>query len=284
MERECCLSMLITLVGGTTLLACGWWPTARLPSGSAHALEKITWGRIWLPVVPALMAAAALCGWALVEPDPVPEKVPYSLLLISIPFALLFMRTAVRSGWALMANQREPATVTVGLLWPRIVFSPYLAKKLHDRQIEAALEHERAHARHRDPLRIWLAQVATDLQWPWPQARERLHQWLTALEPARDEEACAAGIDGPDLAEAILAAARFGSHTGPSMQAALIQEPSALQERIRRLLDSCPVMREERHASLFGLLYLLIPAVTVALAGGVIYGERLVRALFWIAA
>src|SRR5215471_8634601 len=101
MERECCLSMLITLLGGTTLLACGWWPAVHLQSGSARALERITWGRIWLPIVPALMVVAALCGWALVEPDPVPENVPWPVVLMSIPFVLLFTRAAVRSGWAM---------------------------------------------------------------------------------------------------------------------------------------------------------------------------------------
>src|SRR5690242_11819102 len=211
MERECCLSMLITLVGGATLLACGWWPGAHPQSSGALALEQTTWARIWQPVVPALMAAAALCGWALVEPDPVPEKVPWSLMLMTIPFALLIARAAIRSGCALMANQADHVIATVGILRPWIVFSPHLAKRLPDPQIEAALEHERAHARHRDSLRIWLAQLATDLQWPWPQARERLHQWITALELARDEEARAAGVDGTDLAEVILATARFSS-------------------------------------------------------------------------
>src|SRR5712692_7209535 len=103
--------------------------------------------------------ASALCGWALLEPDPVPEGVPTSLILMSTPFLLLLTRAAVRAGWALIADPGDPGTATVGLLRPWIVFSPRLAKKLDDRQIEAALEHERAHVRHWDPLRIWLAQL-----------------------------------------------------------------------------------------------------------------------------
>jgi beta-lactamase regulating signal transducer with metallopeptidase domain len=77
-------------------------------------------------------------------------------------------------------------------LRPWVLSSPYLAKTLDDRTIEAALEHERAHARHHDPLRIWLAQLATDLQWPWPQAHKRFQLWILALELARDEEAASA--------------------------------------------------------------------------------------------
>jgi hypothetical protein len=284
MERECCLSILSTLVGGAALIACGWWPAGDVQARSARVLESITWRRIWRPIAPALISAAVLCGWALAEPDPVPEKVPMALLFASIPFALIFTRAAIRSALALIADPGGLATATVGFLRPWIVFSPHLAKALPNRQIEAALEHEQAHVRHRDPLRIWLAQIATDLQWPWPQARERLREWLIALELARDEEARAAGIDGADLAEVILAAARFSAEANLSTQAALIGEPSALKERIRRLLNPCPAIEERRRAASFGPPFLIVPALTLAIAGGAIFGERLVRALFWIAA
>ncbi len=284
MERECCLTMLVALIGGAALLACGWWPAAHLEARGACRAEKIAWRRIWLPAVPALAIAAALCGWALVEPDPVPEKVPWSLALMTIPFALLFARTAIRGAAALLAIQNDPAIATVGLLRPWIVFSPNLAKSLSDRQIEAALEHERAHTRHRDPLRIWLAQSVTDSQWPWPQARERLDAWLTALELARDEETRTEGVDGADLAEAILASARFAGRTNLATQAALAGEPSRLKERIRRLLEPPPSGSQKSARSSYGLLLLLAPAFALALASGAIFGERLVRTLFWIAA
>src|SRR5215470_6680677 len=237
MEREYCLSLLIALVGGTTLLACGWCPVADARARSARALERITWWRLWLPVAPALAVASAFCGWALLEPDPIPEGMPVSLILMSIPFLMLFARALVRGGWALIANPGDPGTATVGLLRPWIVFSPRLAKTLDDRQIEAALEHERAHARHWDPLRIWLVQLVTDLQWPWPQALQRMQQWLIALELARDEEARVAGIDGTDLAEAIIASARFCQNASQSAQAALTGQPTALKERITCLLE-----------------------------------------------
>src|SRR5207247_683225 len=150
----------------------------------------------------------------------------------------LLARTAVRGGRALITDPGHLGTATVGLLRPWIVFSPRLAKQLDDRQIEAALEHEHAHARHWDPLRIWLAQLATDLQWPWPQARERMEQWLIALELARDEEARVSGIEGTDLADAIITSARFCQNANLSAQAAaLTGQAVALTERIARLLD-----------------------------------------------
>ncbi len=279
MDREYCLSFLIALVGGPTLLACGWWPVCDVRVHSARSLERITWRRLWLPVAPALAIASAFCGWALLEPDPIPEGMPLSLILMSTPFLLLLARAAIRGGWALVTDPGEPGTATVGLLRPWIVFSPRLAKQLDDRQVEAALEHEHAHARHWDPLRIWLAQLVTDLQWPWPQARERMQRWLIALELARDEEARAAGIEGTDLAGAIIASARFCQKTNPLAQAALTGQAVALKERIARLLEPACADSGETHAN---LLFTLLPTSTLALGLGLMFGERIVRALFWI--
>ena len=283
MDREYCLSFLIALVGGSTILACGWWLVADVPTSNARQLEKIAWRQIWVPVAPALALTSALCGWALIEPDPIPEGMPVSLILMSVPFLLLLARTAVRGGWALIVYPGEPGTATVGLLRPWIVFSPYLARQLNNRQIEAALEHERAHARHWDPLRIWLAQLVTDLQWPWPQARERMQRWVSALELARDEEARAAGIEGTDLAEAIIASARFCQNANLSAQAALTGQAAALKERIARLLDPPCADSARAHARLRGPLFALLPTSMLALVLGLMFGEWMVRALFWIA-
>jgi beta-lactamase regulating signal transducer with metallopeptidase domain len=206
------------------------------------------------------------------------------VVLMSIPFVLLFTRAAVRSGWAMMAKQGDPATATVGLLRPWIIFSPHLAKRLRDRQIEAALAHERAHARHRDPLRIWLAQLATDLQWPWPQAGERLGQWLAALELARDEEARAAGVDGTDLAETILASARFTGQTNLAIQTALVGDPSRLKERITRLLDPLIEASDETIRGSRVLPWLLPLSLLLALAVGSVFGGCVIDALLGIAA
>src|SRR5260370_31973842 len=142
MDREYCLSFLIALVGGTTLLACGWWPVADGRIRSARGLEKITWRRIWLPVAPALAVASALCGWAVLEPDPVPEGGPISLILMSTPILLLFAQAAVRSGSALMTDPCDPRTTTAGLPRPSIASSPGPAKKLADARINPAPEHD----------------------------------------------------------------------------------------------------------------------------------------------
>jgi len=283
MERECFLTVLIALFGGIALLACGWWPAGQIARGSARRRELLLWRRIWWTLVPALTVAAWLCGWALVEPDPVPERVPVAIVLLSVPFLLLFMRAAVRAGWSLFRNDGDPGTATVGLLKPWIVFSPHLAKALDDRAIEAALEHERAHARHRDPMRIWLAQLVTDLQWPWPQARDRFRAWIVVLELARDEEARAAGADGADLASAILAAARLRRHAIVSPVAALIGEQSVLKQRIACLLNPLKDQVEEIRAR-WPQPWILAPILLITVMLGSTFGEIVVRTLLRIAA
>jgi|SRR5579863_3174057 len=283
MERECFLTVLIALFSGIVLLACGWWPAAEISHDSARSLEHVMWRQIWWTFVPALTVAAWLCGWALVEPDPVPEKVPVAVLIAAVPFLLLFARAAIRAVWSLFRDDGDSGTATVGLLKPWIVFSPHLAKALDDRAIEAALEHERAHVRHCDPLRIWLAQLVTDLQWPWPQARERFRAWIVALELARDEEARAAGAVGSDLASAILAAARLRQHTIASPVAALIGDQSVLKQRIARLLNPLADPAEEIRAR-WQRLWLLAPVLLIAVVLGSTFGEIVVRTLLRIAA
>jgi hypothetical protein len=278
MERECFLSILGALLGGMMILACGWWPAHDAGGGSARHLERLRWHRIWLPLTPASLVAASLCGWALAEPDPTPETASILLILASVPFALLFGRAAIRALWSLVREEGDVVTATVGLLRPWVLFSPYLAKALDDRKIEAALEHERAHARHRDPLRIWLAQFATDLQWPWPQAQKRFRLWILTLELARDEEARASGVDGSDLAAAILASARLGRQAILPANAALIGDASTLKERISRLLEPLPLDAPRTHTMTWTALT-MIPVLLGAIGFGSAFGEHIVRTL-----
>lgn len=283
MERECLLTILTALACGITVLVCGWWPLGYLKESSARRVERFRWKQVWVPLIPAVIVTAWLCGWALVEPDPAPEAPPAFLILACVPFALLLARAAVRAGWALFRDDGDPGVATVGIIHPWILFSPHLAKSLDDRAIEAALEHERAHAQHRDPLRIWLAQFATDLQWPWPQAQKRFGEWILALEFARDDEARATGIDGSDLATAVLASLRFSDRVAEHTGATLAGEPSVLEERIARLLSPLADQREANGPSSCGL-WLLAPSLLLALGLGSAVGERVIGGLLRLAA
>lgn len=291
MGRETLLTVLVVLLGGLIVQPSVLLSPRALPSEGRLDAERRAWLRLWLPVVPTLLVAAWLCGWALREPDPVHDHVDRLVLLCAcLPFAWVMARAALRAAWALVRELPEDGICTAGLLRPRILFSPFLAKTLDDGPVRAAWEHERAHARHRDPLRIWLAQIATDLQWPWPWARDRLDAWLEALEYARDDEARRHGASGVDLAAAVLAMARQSPTqspsrtapwtTGTSTDACLVDKPQALQRRIARLLSPLPQSVTPPGHLLAGLPAFeasLAGALLVACALGALYGDQVLR-------
>jgi hypothetical protein len=293
MERETLLSVLIMLLGGIALQPFASWSSRHEADDSPSDLERRSWLRLWYPVVPVLLIAAWLCGWALAEPDPVPD-VParWILTLACVPFALLFARAVARAVWALMRKPFDCGVSTVGLVHPQVIFSPFLAKQLDDGMIRAALAHERAHASNRDPLRIWLAQLVTDLQWPWPGAQRRLDEWLDALELARDDEARADGADGAELAAAVLASVRYLSRVAPEerlllngtqpVHARLIGDSRALRARVSRLLAP----RQEsggggsrRPAVARYAEALLASSLLTMLVLGIVLGERVMQPL-----
>lgn len=253
MERESLLTLLVVLLGGVAVQPLAMF-SLRARAGGSHEAEREAWLRLWLPVMPAMLVAAWLCGWALREPDPVADRVDgWALIAACVPFAIVAARAIGRAVWALMHDPLQAGICTVGLIQPKVLFSPFLAKSLDEPALEAAWQHEQAHARHRDPLRIWLAQLATDLQWPWPGARERFGAWLEALEYARDDEARERGASGEDLAAALLATLRHTrtlgrTHTASSnvalhAHARLTGDRGALQRRVARLLAPLPEPR-----------------------------------------
>jgi hypothetical protein len=280
MERETLLSMLILLLGGAVLHLIPLRACARSLADAAER-ERLAWRRLWLPLVPVLIVAAWLCGWALSSPDPVPVHVGALLFVGCGAFALLFVRAGARSIWALLARPQHPGIATIGLFRPRVVLSSEFAHRLDQRAVAAALEHEWAHARHRDPLRIWLAQLVTDLQWPRSGARRRLRNWSEALEQARDDEARSQGVDGADLAAAVLASVRYGQRTGHPW-AQLTGDAGALRERVERLLQPLPAQVPQAGMTSMTLMSLLILSLGGAIASGIAFGGQLVGALLRI--
>lgn len=291
MERETLLVTLLAGFGGVAVQALALLPRRTCGDSSPQVAERRAWRQLWLPLLPLFVLGAWLAGWALREPDPVPDRMaPGMLMAISMPFALVAIRAAVRAAWAVVRAPRNLPIYTVGLLHPRVVFSPFLARRLEEGLVRAAWEHEQAHVRHRDPLRIWLAQIATDLQWPWPGARRRFAAWLEILECARDDEARGCGASGVDLAAAVLAIARIVSTALPpggmagetAIDAGLIGGGRALQERIARLLSPLPEFAGAPARTRFASPVLGAVAAAVLLCAGAIgavCGEQVLRPL-----
>lgn len=259
MERELTLTTLTLTTCGATLFASG-------------AVARP--GRVWTPPAAAALVFATLVGWGLQEPDFTDERASPVVGVLALVFAAIWARALARAVLAAVP-WRSPRGLacTVGLLRPRVVIDRQLAEILDESELQAVLEHEQAHARHRDPLRIWLAQIVTDLQWPLPAAGARWRAWRRELEVRRDEDALARGVHGADLASAILKVARL-SHECTAEGAALVQGPD-LEARIARLLD--PQTRSDA-TSRWGIP-LLVTSVALALALGRAFGEPLVRAV-----
>jgi len=281
MDREIVLGILVALLCGSALTVAGWWPMGSPVAPSGRVFEQRAWRRLWLPFVPAALLLAALCGWALVEPAAA-ERVPNGLLVGALPFVAVLLRAAWRAVRSLTTAQATLTIATVGLFRPRIRLSARIAATLDEPALTAAVAHERAHVRHRDPLRIWLAQLGSDLLWPWPMADARFQCWRQALELARDEEArLLGGIAGPDLAAAILGALR--SSKGTSVTAATLGGDAAfVKERIARLMQPLATGAPQTNSRTVWLFTVVLGVLLAALLGTE-FGERVVRGFLLVA-
>jgi hypothetical protein len=279
MNRDLVLGVLSITVCGLLALAAGqlsWQGRPVAGDRSASAAEARAWRRLWLPLFPSLLAFAALIGWAAQEPAMTDELLRPVAFALAIPPTLLLLRTAVRAIGALRPLKVSPPAATVGLLRPRIIVSAALHDRLDERALAAAMAHELAHARNRDPLRIWLAQVAADLQWPSREAVKRLDDWHRALELSRDEEARRGGTQGEDLAAAIICASRLGTSVIGSATATLTTAEMDLSVRIRRLLDPLPPYRPRGRL----LVAIIFVGCAIAACGlGLHFGDAIVRPL-----
>lgn len=199
--------------------------------------ERVAWWRLVLPLLVGALVFAFFFGWAVQEADPADEHTGPVLHLLALMSGAVVLRAIVRAAKAvrLGASSRVPIG-TMGLWTPRVVVSREFRENVSDDVLAAALAHETAHVRRRDPLRIWLAQLAADLQWPVPGTARRFSAWLLALETERDDEAVASGVAGEDLAEAILAAARLHRVHTPSLCAHIEGAGEGIAWRVRRLL------------------------------------------------
>ncbi|MFN7943076.1 MAG: M56 family metallopeptidase [Thermoanaerobaculia bacterium] len=238
-------------------------------------MERRHWVALWIRAAPALGVALGLLAWAAVEPYNA-ERLALPAWGVVLVGAIVWSRALLRAVRSLAIPEGQVVAGTLGLLRPRIVFSAQFQSAVDAAALRAAHAHEAAHARHRDPLRIWLTQFATDLLWPWKAARQRFRTWRYALELARDEEAVAAeGIEGADLAAAIVAAARLHPRSQCAL-AALVGDAALLEARVNLLLHRAP-FRSARSAAACTATAVVVLALAIWIALGATLGETLVE-------
>jgi len=267
MDRELVFAVLVAALCGVAIIAAGWWP--RHFSVNDEASEPEAWRSIWMPLAPAAIIFALLCGWLWFEPANA-EPAPRALMLAALPFAVILLRAVWRATRALSIPYDSLTAATTGILHPTIVIAPKFSASLDSGALAAATEHERAHARHHDPLRLWLAQFVTELMWPAPAALSRLQAWKRALEMARDDEAREHGIAGADLAAAIVVAMRLQQKTS-SPTAAYLAEAELVRERVTRLL--APPQPRRAQTRIAPLTLIVVLAIPLAVFLGTHFGE-----------
>ncbi len=237
--------------------------------------EGAAWRRLWLPSLLPALCGMVLLGSAVAFPEE-PQGFGPTQIAASIPFLIVIARSLLRAVRGLRTTRSEPAQV-VGLIRCHVRIAPEFRAALSRSELHAVVLHEHAHARHFDPLRIWLARIVTDLQWPFRGAPERYRMWLHELELARDAEACSAGADGLDLASALVKAAGTRSSQGSVGAALKATEETSLRERLRRLVDEAFVLHTKpaRPWTTLVVLWLL----GIAFAVGIRYGQFIVPLL-----
>ncbi len=117
-------------------------------------------------------------------------------LLTALPLSAvadgLLGEQATRAGIGLYAlPSSRPGAFCVGLLRPRVVVTTALLERLEPEEQEAAVCHELAHARSREPLKCLLARLAARTFFWLPAVGALLDRYLLVKELAADREAIA---------------------------------------------------------------------------------------------
>jgi hypothetical protein len=92
-------------------------------------------------------------------------------------------------GGALVIDDRRPLAFCAGLLRPRIYVSTGALAVLDERALQAVLDHERHHARRRDPLRLATGRVLEEALFFVPGLRELARRQQALAELSADEGA-----------------------------------------------------------------------------------------------
>ena len=171
------------------------------------------------------------------------------------------VRTSGKTEGGLIPSS-APLSVTTGLFRPLVLVSTGLRERLRPEVLAVVLEHERAHARRRDPLRLVAAALLSAGHLPGTR-RLLLCDLALACEQAADDEAATAVGDRVRVAEAIVTVERVMRSSQSGLAAAMGMDGASTVARVEELLREPPT----RAPLLFrGLLWGLAAVAAVLLA------------------
>ena len=140
----------------------------------------------------------------------------------------------------------QPVSFAAGTRRPAICVSSRMLEAVSERFVAVVLEHERAHVRRRDPLRLQLASLLSAAHVPAAR-RPLLSDIALACEQACDEAAANRSEDRLDVARAILAVERLFPRSRAGMDLAFSSFGGGdITARVEWLLADLPATQHSR--------------------------------------
>jgi len=294
-----CASVFILLYAVlSALLAMLWSQSKRF--AIFHSAEALFTLRI-LPAVTALVVLAFLVVpsfWVL-EPPATDEWIGLWAALLSFScIAWLAVRAVnLYSAWRATskifkrAMPREIAGATVpvfeladaganlfvaGVLKPRLLISRRAIELLDPDELQAAIQHELAHARSADNLKQMVVRFCG---FPFLASLDRA--WLRAVEIAADDRSVHDALTAADLASALIKVGTESASLTPALGMSLVPEADTpVSDRVRRLLDWKSKQRSRAGISALGLVLLQASAVAINIGWLIPQMHRFTELLF----
>jgi Zn-dependent protease with chaperone function len=165
-------------------------------------------------------------------------------------------------------NSNAPVLALAGLVRPSVIVSRGVLETLSGEELEAALEHERAHRNSRDNWKRLALFLAPEI-FPFTRAFARLNRcWAKLIEWAADDEAAAGDSRrSVSLAAALIHLGRMGGSPAVSpLTSSFVGNDRDLCARVDRLLGLAPTHENapRRPRIALGIAAALATAVTVA--------------------
>lgn len=172
---------------------------------------------------------------------------------------------AHRRGDLYVLPMPAPEAFVMGLVRPRVYVSEGLVTNMDmagddDDVLAPVLAHERAHARRRDPLRVWIASLALACHLPGL-AAQLARALRCSQEMAADEEAAAALGDAPRVAQALVRLAHMQRSRPGSV---LAFTGGSLEARVQRLLAPPTRSEQPTRATIAGPMLALLLGMLMA--------------------
>ncbi len=168
-------------------------------------------------------------------------------------------------GGALVVEDSRPLAFCAGLLRPRIYLSTATLALLDERALNAVLDHERHHARRRDPLRLAAGRILGESLFFVPGLRELARRQQALAELSADESAVHAAAGN----RSALASAMLSFADGASESDRIGFEPA----RVDYLLGEPPDWRFPAALCLVAAAVIVLLLAVAFLAGRVATGS-----------